>query len=735
MSEWWRGAFQRTVVSPSNGDAMGARGACEQLLSLDHLPPEIIVQVRRNCAIHAPTMAEMGLVETDQQIAFPVRDGWSLLNPSIAVPPDGEGLMMIARSVNYSVTPEMEYSVSARDGIYRTENYLLRLSPAGEPRTIEPIDDLAIRPEEPAFPVAGFEDCRLVPYRGAWWAAATVRDRNRAGICQIALFRLDGTRATDLWLLSDPANGRHEKNWMPIIPGDDGELRFVYSCFPTTILRVDQVRGSVTPEVIQPASPIARHFSGGTQAIPLDGGHLCLIHEGIDFDDGSRIYLHRFVWFDAAWRLARLSPPFALRQQGIEFAAGLARLGERLAISYGLWDREARLAFVSLAGVRELLAPPLDSASVELEMRETTPAIHVSDAARDVPGLVSVTLAGNSRDIIGDALRSVVTWVDRCLIIDTGITDDTLEIARGVAGEKLAVQRFPWCNDFSAARNVSLQAAAEMGAAWAVILDTDERIDPGDIDVRATLAETAFDVLHVEQANGTYGKPRFFRLPARGAFAGPTHEAFIQEHGGSITLSGILFEELGKSPEQYRQKAERDIAILTRHTAEHPRDPRWFYYLGDSYAGLERHEEAVAAFRACADLNGWDEEAAWAMYRAAESLLRLGKPREAIAACAAGMAHHAGMAELPWLAGYAAWQAGLPAQAAYWARQSIAMGHFAGAGASVPRLGFRHPPALWEGPYDILRFALRGVGDDAGADEAERRYHQALQRREDGGDE
>jgi hypothetical protein len=50
------------------------------------------------------------------------------------------------------------------------------------------------------------------------------------------------------------------------------------------------------------------------------------------------------------------------------------------------------------------------------------------------------------------------------------------------------------------------------------------------------------------------------------------------------------------------------------------------------------------------------------------------------------------------------------------------LGHYMGSGAEVPRIGFRHPPALWEGPFDVLRFALGSVGDDAGAEDAERLY-------------
>lgn len=748
MADWWQPTFQTTIDAYYQGCLAAGLSACERLLSLEDIPDEIERQTRRNLVFYAPTLQELGILRETRRIEFPVPAGWTLLNPSIAANHDGKGLTMIVRSVNYAVTSHLRYTANDADGIFRTANYLVALTPALELGEIQPIDDSAVRPEPPPFPVSGFEDCRLFRHDGAWWVSATVRDHNPQGICQTALFRLDGATPlpagggwarggvapTDLHLLNDARDGRHEKNWMPVAAGEQAEaIRFVYSCHPTVIVRYDEELGTVVPEIIQPGPPVAREFSGGTQAIEIDGGHLCLIHEAANFEDKSRVYTHRWVWFDADWRLARFSSPFLLQERGIEFAAGLAQQGDDLIVSYGLWDREAWLATVPLSDVLSRLAPPLDPETVEAEMRmspsvTTTPATALPITRR--PTIVSTTLSGNSQEIIGDALRSVVDWVDWCLLIDTGISDDTLGVAHDIAGEKLVVRQFPWQDDFAAARNFALQAAYELGADWAVTLDTDERIDVQEVDIRAALATTSATSLHVVQANGTYGKERIFRLPARGRYVGPTHEAFIHDGGGAETLTGVIFSELSKSQEQYRQKAERDIAILTRHTAAHPDDPRWFYYLGDSYAGLDRHEEAIGAFRTCASLNGWDEEGAWAMYRAAECLLKLGRPVEAIEACALGMARHAGLAELPWLAAYASWQAGKPAQAAYWARQSIAMGHFAGAGASVPRIGFRHPPALWEGPYDVLRYALRAIGDDAGADEAEELFAQAMAERE-----
>lgn len=62
-----------------------------------------------------------------------------------------------------------------------------------------------------------------------------------------------------------------------------------------------------------------------------------------------------------------------------------------------------------------------------------------------------------------------------------------------------------------------------------------------------------------------------------------------------------------------RRKAQRDVNNLLKHTAANPQDPRWWYHLGDAYSILGKHEEAIAAFHACTDLRGWDEEGAWAM--------------------------------------------------------------------------------------------------------------------------
>jgi hypothetical protein len=339
--------------------------------------------------------------------------------------------------------------------------------------------------------------------------------------------------------------------------------------------------------------------------------------------------------------------------------------------------------------------------------------------------LVSTTLTGNAAEIVGEALRSVVGWVDTCLVVDTGVTDATLERACDAAGDKLVVRDFPWTGDFSAARNFALDTACEIGGDWSITVDTDERIELHGEDIRAALDRTSLGCIMIGHADGTYAKERLFRLPAAARFAGPTHESFPAHQVGCVTLDKARFVELLKTPEQYRRKFERDAAILADHTRANPKDPRWFYYLGDALHGLRRHEEAISAFTACSALRGWDEEAAWAQYRAAECLCALGRWDDAVGACASGLARHAGIAELSWLGGFASYRAGRHAQAVWWSKASLALGYVQGCGRDVKRIGFRNPAALWEGPYDVLRYALRALGDEEGAKDAEQAYERA----------
>jgi hypothetical protein len=367
----------------------------------------------------------------------------------------------------------------------------------------------------------------------------------------------------------------------------------------------------------------------------------------------------------------------------------------------------------------------------------------------------ATTLAGNNDAQIRDALESARGYFGLLLLIDTGITDATRRVAEVMLGERLVVESFAWCDDFAKARNFALEAAARHGADWAMTLDTDERLEfPGyrskeDL-VAALQSDPKVRVWLVMEKGGRYAKERFVRVGGQRSevgvqkteggqvgdlphlrWVGRVHEALMgHAPGESKVLPGVFFWEVKKSPEAYLAKLARDLVILQEETQAKPDDPRWWYYLGQTLEGLKRFPEAVEAFRKCAALPGWAEQAAWACYKGAECLCAQKEFAAAIELCALGLARQPGSPELAWLAGWCAYQAGKLREAIHWERMAIALGNVEGCRAGEGRISFRHLPGWYEGPYDVLRYAYLKLGDRRAAAKAEAKFREALERRE-----
>jgi tetratricopeptide (TPR) repeat protein len=331
--------------------------------------------------------------------------------------------------------------------------------------------------------------------------------------------------------------------------------------------------------------------------------------------------------------------------------------------------------------------------------------------------LVSVTIANNRENVIADMVGSVSRLVDEVIILDTGITDNTLLVAAAVCAETdtpFKVVDWPWHNDFSAARNAELDAAKDAGADFALMLDTDEVLELGEGEDIRKLCETLpahHGHISLPDSDRVYIQPRIFRIPAWGSFSGRTHEAYSPSMPCTL-LEKTCFRGAPKTQEQLAEKLARDEAILRDVVAAEPDSSRWNFYLGNTLRGQGKWLEAIEWYEKCSDLrSGWREEPAWACFNAADCWIRLGQFQRAIDMCAEGLARHAGIAELAWLASYAASKAGQNDQAVYWGRISVALGKFKGIGSEVPRIGFKNGVGLWEGPYDVMRFAYKELGE------------------------
>src|SRR6478672_7579163 len=86
------------------------------------------------------------------------------------------------------------------------------------------------------------------------------------------------------------------------------------------------------------------------------------------------------------------------------------------------------------------------------------------------PKLSLCMIVKNERENLPRCLASVNPYVDEMIVVDTGSSDGTPEIALNYGAK---VSYFEWCDDFAAARNYAIsQASGE----WILMLDADEEL-------------------------------------------------------------------------------------------------------------------------------------------------------------------------------------------------------------------------------------------------------------------
>lgn len=298
-------------------------------------------------------------------IDFTPPENWIALNPSIAYA-KGEldsPLYGVIRTVNYRIDDQGRYIIRGTDGTcnatnpINTRNYLARFSKV----TLQ-VDWTTEIKGEPWLDagltgvkfdlVRGYEDMRLYTGGDNLWVSATVREIEADGPCEQVRVRLDrsvlGCYTTDLVRM---LRRGYEKNWMPIEEGVDGVHRFLYRC--------DEVVDGQGVTVVKREAPVVVDtFAGGSQAIKVNDGYLAVVHEARQIPGApTRFYMHRFVAWDKDFNLKKVSPPFYLDAKGIEYVAGLVmdEPRNRLILSFGFKDCEARLATVSIEDVTRML--------------------------------------------------------------------------------------------------------------------------------------------------------------------------------------------------------------------------------------------------------------------------------------------------------------------------------------------------------------------------------------------
>ncbi len=352
--------------------------------------------------------------------------------------------------------------------------------------------------------------------------------------------------------------------------------------------------------------------------------------------------------------------------------------------------------------------PPLRAGLPELARR----AFELAARARPAEGL-TLSLCMIVRDeeqMLPRCLAAVAGAVDEIVLVDTGSSDATVEIARSFGAR---VIEHEWSGSFAQARNVSFDAAR---GDWLMYLDADEVLVREDAALlRSLTGRTWREAFSVSEMNYTgdaedgtavaHNALRVFRNRPEYRFEGRLHEQIAHRLPGflpeRIEATGIRVEHYGYLGvvRDARQKSRRNIELLRLQQAESRPSAFLHYNLGCEYAAVGDHAAALAELERSWELleTASDRDshkfAPALTSRLAKALRACGRPHEAIARAEDGLERFPGFTDLVLEQARAAIELGERERAIELCERCIEMGDAprpytatVGAGSYLPRL-------------------------------------------------
>jgi len=213
----------------------------------------------------------------------------------------------------------------------------------------------------------------------------------------------------------------------------------------------------------------------------------------------------------------------------------------------------------------------------------------------------------NEERFLDGCLASLEGLVDEAVVVDTGSSDRTVEIAKARGAR---VFQHAWREDFSAARNEALDRAT---SDWILYIDADERVRPyARQRLEAELADPSLcaATLRFYPRTGytAYPEYRLFRRDPRIRFRGTIHETMMPDINELVAsgqarsgITGLTIDHLGYDGDQ-SHKLQRNLTLLETEVQSKPERMYLWWHLGTVYRDLGRFDEAEAAWQTGIDI-------------------------------------------------------------------------------------------------------------------------------------
>jgi glycosyltransferase involved in cell wall biosynthesis len=239
----------------------------------------------------------------------------------------------------------------------------------------------------------------------------------------------------------------------------------------------------------------------------------------------------------------------------------------------------------------------------------------------------------NEEKSLGRCLSSVGSLADEIIIVDTGSTDKTKEIALSFGA---VIHDFEWIDNFSAARNYAFSKASKEYIFW---LDADDYLKKADQALFRKLKKVlkgninsvnmpynlAFDA--VGNVTASLRRNRLVRRSCNFQWIGPVHE-YLEVSGPT------LGSDVSITHEKDKEYTDRNLRIYQKRVAQGEEfSPRDQYYYANELRDHALNEEACKYYEIFLEGGqGWIEDNFQACLKLAECRERLGDKESAFKA-------------------------------------------------------------------------------------------------------
>ena len=239
--------------------------------------------------------------------------------------------------------------------------------------------------------------------------------------------------------------------------------------------------------------------------------------------------------------------------------------------------------------------------------------------------VIFLSMIKNESRIIKRCIESALPIADAVCICDTGSTDTTVEVlteyfsefkvpTKIYSGPEHLWQNFGYnrSQSFLAVVDFCKQLGWDPEHTYALVLDADMQLKPQPSFSKSLLTSAGYKMIQKSHTLEYYNT-RFMKIGHPWKCVGVTHEYWDGANTDTLTKDKIFIDDIGDGGCK-DDKFERDVRLLEQGLIDSPNNPRYLFYLAQSYKDNKQIDKSIELYKRRIEAGGWYEEIWYSMY-------------------------------------------------------------------------------------------------------------------------